>query len=40
MIKVKINPVVVTWKGEDGKKHIQEITEAFRDILINKEKRN
>ncbi|GAH23588.1 unnamed protein product [marine sediment metagenome] len=29
---------MVTWTTKDGRKHTQEITEAFKDILVNKEK--
>lgn len=37
MEKITINPVKITYKEENGKEHIEEITEAFRNILFKKE---
>ena len=38
MEKITINPIRITYTTENGKEHAEEITEAFKNILINKEK--
>ncbi len=38
MEEITINPIRITYTTENGKEHAEEITEAFKNILINKEK--